>query len=35
MGHAISQIFEGDRKAVREASVAFSLMSGQMLLKET
>jgi nicotinamide-nucleotide amidase len=33
--HAISKIFEGDRKAVREASVAFSLATGQMLLKET
>ena len=33
--HAISKVFEGDRKAVREASVAFSLATGQMLLKET
>jgi len=33
--HAISKIFEGDRQAVREASVAFSLATGQMLLKET
>jgi hypothetical protein len=33
--HAISKVFEGDRKAVRESSVAFSLATGQMLLKET
>ena len=32
--HAVSKIFEGDRRAVRQASVAFSLMTGQLLLKE-
>lgn len=30
--HAVSQIFEGDRDAVREASVAFSLRSACALL---